>query len=201
MQAQTKQQGAAIQDQERMLNLLTSQFEFATPPSDNATMADKLALMRQEVTQQATTVTNLQTMADQRHQCYQTAQTALQTGKQLAQAFEDRKQTAAALAQLAEQKQTQQDRLKLMERLTWVQEHEAAEQRVQRAARDLTIAKTQLVQTQTAMKTAQQAMDQAQTKLNDLQQQDSAIEAKRRNLINCNRLNSNSLQLRIKKNK
>lgn len=182
MQAQTKQQGAAIQDQERMLNLLTSQFEFDTPPSDTATMADKLALMHQDVTQQATTVTNLQTMADQRHQRYQTAQTALQTGKQLAQAFEDRKQTAAALAQLAEQKQTQEDRLKLMERLTWVQEHEAAEQRVQKVARDLTLAKTQLVQTQTAIKTTQQAMNQAQTKLNDLQQQDSAIEAQKTQL-------------------
>lgn len=182
MQAQTKQQGAAIQDQERMLNLLTSQFEFATPPSDNATMADKLALMRQDVTQQATTLTSLKTMADQSHQRYQTAQTALQAGKQLAQAFEDRTQTAAALAQLAEQKQTQQDRLKLMERLTWVQEHEAAEQRVQKTARDLTLAKTQLVQTQTAIKTAQQALNQAQTKLNDLQQQDSSVEAKKTQL-------------------
>lgn len=175
--ATTQQQGAAILELERMLNLLTTQFEFDTPPSDTDTMAEQLALMQLDVTQTDNTDSHLTTMADTRHQRVLTAQTALLTGKQLATAFEDRKTTAAALATLAETKQTQEDRRLLMERLTWVTEHEAAETRVTKVARDLTSAQTTLVTTTTDIKTTLQAMNQATTKLNDLQTTDTEFEA------------------------
>ena len=140
MLAKTKEQGAEIQDQERMLNLLTSQFDF------------------------------------------EVAQAALQAGRQLAQAFKDREQTTAALTELAEQEPAQQDRLKRMAQLTWVQQHEAAAQRVETTAQDLTAARKQATQTQATLVTIQQSMDQAKASLAELQQQETAINAKQKQL-------------------
>ncbi|KLI75107.1 MULTISPECIES: AAA family ATPase [Lacticaseibacillus] len=182
MLAKTKEQGAEIQDQERMFNLLTSQFDFEVEPDENATPADKLDLMRETVEKQAVTVAARQKAADSSHHAYQVAQAALQAGRQLAQAFKDREQTTAALAELAEQEPAQQDRLKRMAQLTWVQQHEAAAQRVETTAQDLAAARKQATQTQATLVTIQQSMDQAKASLAELQQQEPAINAKQKQL-------------------
>ncbi|QVI35272.1 DNA repair protein [Lacticaseibacillus chiayiensis] len=182
MLAKTKKQGAKIQDQERLLNLLTSQFDFEVAPDENATPADKLDLMRENVEKQAATVAERQKTADSSHHAYRVAQASLQAGRQLAQAFKDRELTTAALAKLAEQEPTQRDRLKLMDQLTWVQQHEAAAQQVESTKQDLDAAKKQSAQTNAALVTTQQAMAQAKAKLSDLQQQAPAVEAKKKQL-------------------
>lgn len=182
MLAQMKAKGAVIQDQERMLDVLMSQFDFETAPDEHATMADKLSLMRATVASQAKVVTARQATAAQSHQRYQEAQTALQQGQQLAQAFTEREQAATALAKLAEQKQTHQKQLKQIEQLTWVQQHENAAQRVQKAGQDLKAAIVQSEQTQAALTTTKQKFSLDKQALARLQAKSDQIEAQKKQL-------------------